>query len=78
MTYEEFTQLIIERDRAVAGTFEEFKTYAIKMGQVPNHPESLEIMYHKCRTAVLSLPDEVRKASHSWLIERGYSSWLGL
>jgi hypothetical protein len=34
-----------------------------------------EIMVHKCRTAVLDLPPEVRKASWQWLMERGYSTF---
>lgn len=75
MTDEEFEQWKTERDQAVAGTFEEFKAYAIKMNQVPKHPEALEIMYHKCRTGITSLSPKIRQASHSWLIERGYESW---
>lgn len=75
MTDEEFTQWKAERDKAIAGTYEEFKSYAIKMGQVPSNPEAFEIMYHKCRTALIFLPKEVRQASHIWLVERKYGSW---
>ena len=76
MNDEEFAQWKAERDAVAAGTFEEFKAYSIKMGLVPSNPESLKIMYHKCRTAITSLSDEIRQASHEWLTEQGYSSWL--
>lgn len=75
MTDDEFARWKAERDKAVAGTFEEFKAYTIKMGMTPTNPESFEIMYHKCRTAITSLPQEMRQASHSWLLEHGYTSW---
>jgi hypothetical protein len=42
---------------------------------VPMNRHVLEIMLHKSRTAVASLPMEVRAASRSWLIERGYQPY---
>jgi hypothetical protein len=39
---------------------------------VPTNRHVLEIMLHKARTAVYSLPMEVRSASKRWLLERGY------
>jgi len=36
--------------------------------------ETVEVSLHKARTAVLSLPAEVRAASKAWLEERGYKS----
>lgn len=71
----EFDEWKNERDKAVAGSFDEFKAYATKMGVVPDLPEAFEIMYHKCRTGITSLPKEIQEASHQWLIERGYSSF---
>jgi hypothetical protein len=76
MNDQEFEDWKTERNIAIGGTFEEFKTYAIKMGQVPTHPEAMEIMYHKCRTALTILSDEVRQESHKWLLERGYQSMM--
>mgnify|MGYP001559236623 CR=1 FL=1 len=75
MTNKEFQEWKAERDKAIAGTLEEFTAYAIKMGQVPSDPAVFEIMYHKCRSAVTSLPQEIRQASHSWLLDHGYGSW---
>lgn len=76
MTDEEFTRWKAVRDKAVAGTFDEFKIYAAKMGQMPKRIEVLEIMYHKCRTGITNLPKEMRQASHEWLIAHNYSSWI--
>jgi hypothetical protein len=42
---------------------------------VPMNRHVLEIMLHKSRTAVASLPMEVRAASKRWLIERGYQPY---
>ena len=42
---------------------------------VPMNRHVLEVMLHKSRTAVHSLPMEVRTASKRWLIERGYQPW---
>ena len=42
---------------------------------VPMDRHILEIMLHKTRTAVGSLPAELRAASKAWLVERGYESW---
>lgn len=39
-------------------------------------PEVAEIMLHKCRTAVTSLPIAVRLASHWWLRNRNMESWF--
>lgn len=43
-------------------------------GMKPSSREVTEIMLHKCRTAVLKLPIELRKASKQWLAERGMKS----
>lgn len=37
----------------------------------PTSREVTEIMLHKCRTAVKSLPIELRQASKKWLLDRG-------
>jgi hypothetical protein len=42
---------------------------------VPMGRDVLEVMLHKARTAVVSLPAELRGASKAWLLERGYESW---
>jgi hypothetical protein len=73
MTDEEFVKWKIERDKAISGTFEEFKAYVIKIKQIP--PEVMEIMYHKGRTTITSLPNEIREASNTWLVEHGYSGF---
>lgn len=75
MIDEEFIRWRNERNKAVAGTLEEFTAYSIKMGQIAKNPEVYEIMYHKCRTAITSLPNEIRQSSHSWLLDHGYNSW---
>jgi hypothetical protein len=33
------------------------------------------ISLHKLRTAITTMPDEMRKASRQWLTERGYQPW---
>lgn len=76
MTDDEFKTWLEERNKAIAGSLEDFKAYSIKQGQIPIHPDVFEIMYHKCRSAVTSLSIETRQASNDWLIEHGYSSWL--
>lgn len=63
-----------ERDKAVSGTLEEFIAYSIKMGQIASDTKVYEIMYHKCRSAIATLPTEMRQASHNWLFDHGYSS----
>lgn len=72
---EDLTEFLSERNKAVGGTFEEFLVYSTKQGVQFSRPEVAEISYHKCRTAITTLPTEVRQASHSWLLERGYESW---
>jgi hypothetical protein len=39
---------------------------------IPINQHVLEIMLHKSRTAVPALPMEMRAASKSWLLTRGY------
>jgi hypothetical protein len=46
-----------------------------KPDYVPTDRHVLEILLHKSRTGVASLPIEVRAASKCWLIERGYRPW---
>lgn len=75
MNDQQFEEWKAERDKAVSGTLEEFTLYSIKMNQIANSPEVYEIMYHKCRSAITSLPTDMRQASHSWLLDHGYSSW---
>lgn len=74
MCDEEFQEWKTNRDKAIMGTLEEFITYAIVMGQVASDPTVYEIMYHKCRTAVMSLPIEIRQTSKDWLIAHNYKS----
>lgn len=38
--------------------------------------ELAEISMHKARTAALSLPLDIRRGSHQWLTDRGYSSFF--
>jgi hypothetical protein len=61
----------VERDKAVGGSFEDFKIFAAKQGQQFTSDEVAEIAYHKCRTAITSMPNEIRNGSKSWLLERG-------
>lgn len=75
MTNDEFQQWLVERNKAVAGTLEEFTEYSIRMGKTASDPKVYEIMYHKCRTAITSLPTDVRQTSHSWLLDNSYESW---
>lgn len=72
---EDLTEFVAERNKAVGGTFEEFLAYSSKQGVKFSRSEVAEISYHKCRTAITSLPTSVREASHSWLLSRGYQSW---
>ena len=76
MTNEEFKQWKTERDVAFAGSLEEFTAYAVKMGQIPSDPAIYEVMYHKCRTAAVSLPMDIRLKSNQWLLDHGYTSFL--
>lgn len=70
-----FAEAIAARDKACAGSLEEFRAYARAQGQVM-HPEAEEIAYHKCRTAIRTLPENIRLASDRWLRSRNYESWL--
>lgn len=74
MTDQEFNAWKAERDKAVGGTLEDFIAYSNKMGQRPSGPLVYEIMYHKCRTALTSIPPHQREASEQWLTSRGYKS----
>ena len=38
-------------------------------------PEQEEITLHKMRTAITTMPEEMRAASKAWLEERGHQSW---
>ena len=44
-------------------------------GALPSR-EIIEIGMHKARTGAVGLPMADRLASHQWLVDRGYSSWL--
>jgi hypothetical protein len=76
ITDAEFEFWKAERNKAIGGTLNEFTAYAIKHGQIPSDPEIYEISYHKCRTALMSLPIEIRQASKDWLNQRGYTDMM--
>ena len=66
-----------ERDKAVMGSLDEFIAFADKHQKFFSNRLSAEIAQHKMRTAIESLPEEVRTASMEWLTKRGYTSWHG-
>jgi hypothetical protein len=74
MNEEELNAWKIERYNAIKGTLEEFTACITKTGYAPSSPEAIEIMYHKWRTAITDLDDDIREASHKWLIDHGYAS----
>lgn len=73
---EELAKFVAERNRAAMGTLQDWKDYANKRNVKFTSDKPLEISYHKCRTAIMALPGNIRMQSHEWLITRGYESWL--
>jgi hypothetical protein len=61
---------IAERNAALQGSLADFKVWADRWGVKTDYADVPEIVYHKLRTAVPSLPMEMRSASKRWLIER--------
>lgn len=73
---DDLKEFLEARNKAVAGSFDDFIKYSDEQGMIFSRPEVAEIAYHKCRTAIKTLSIEVRQASHEWLISRGYESWI--
>lgn len=66
-----------ERDAAVLASLDEFIAFSIKYDVRFSTRESAEIAQHKMRSAIVTLPKEVKLASIEWLVSRGYTSWHG-
>jgi len=62
------------RDAAVLAGGEEFHRFLVSQSRYKS-PELEEITLHKMRTAITTMPNEMRAASKAWLEERGHSSW---
>jgi hypothetical protein len=62
------------RDAAVLAGGEEFHRFLVNQCRYKS-PELEEITLHKMRTAITTMPSEMRAASKAWLEERGHSSW---
>lgn len=67
---------IKERDEILlSGDIDRMMEFLVRNGLPPlSSREFAEVVMHKARTAVCSLPREVRIASKQWLSERGYHS----
>lgn len=75
MTDRELEDYVKARDNAVSSSLDEFITWA--EGRVRfSSREAAEISLHKMRTSITTLPHDMRIASHNWLRERGFTSWL--
>jgi hypothetical protein len=75
---DEITKFNAERDAIlISGDLDAMLAFVRRQRPdfTPTSPEVLEIMLHKGRTAVRSLPMEMRSASKRWLVERGYGSY---
>jgi hypothetical protein len=62
------------RDSAVLAGGQEFHRFLVSQGRYKS-PEQEEITLHKMRTAITTMPEEMRAASKAWLEERGHQSW---
>jgi hypothetical protein len=63
-----------ERDTALMTGVDALIAFVRKHGKEFPSPHVAEIALHQMRTAVLSLPPEMRAASYRWLVERGYET----
>lgn len=73
---ESIQNYVAERDRLVIeGDMDKIIAFMRKhnpnLQYFPNK-ETAEIMLHKCRVAIKSIPEEMRKASEEWLKAHGY------
>jgi hypothetical protein len=67
----EVRAFVKRRNRALLSGLGATIRFARKQGiEFPNR-EVAELAFHKMRTAVRSLPLEIRRASHAWLKARG-------
>jgi hypothetical protein len=69
---EEIAEYCRRRNAAVSGPLNDFMTFAKNEGKPFPSEEVAEIAYHKCRTAIMTLPEDMRLASKRWLNERNY------
>ena len=63
-----------ERDADVRAGGKAFHAFCMKQGYGKD-PKTEEIRLHRLRSAITTMPDEMRKASRQWLTERGYQPW---
>lgn len=67
-----------ERDAVlIEGNLDKLRAFHAKHNPNRSQPSDdriLEVSLHKARTACLSLPLPMRRASKVWLLERGYTS----
>ncbi|MCA1452817.1 hypothetical protein I6F35_06230 [Bradyrhizobium sp. BRP22] len=64
-----------ERNAAVIAGVDALIAFMAKRGMQPSSREVAEIILHRVRTAIKSLPIEMRRASRQWLIQRRYRPW---
>lgn len=63
-----------DRDKiAISGKYEDYKKFCKKyhITQAPNN-EVFEIMIHKVRANITTLPKEIQEESKKWLLENDY------
>ena len=60
------------RDAAVLAGGQEFHRFLVSQGRYKS-PEQEEITLHKMRTAITTMPEEMRAASKAWLEREGIS-----
>ena len=63
-----------DRDKvAISGKYEDYEKFCKKYNvpQAPNN-EVFEIMIHKMRANITTIPEEMQKNSFQWLLEHGY------
>jgi hypothetical protein len=75
MTIQSINEYCARRDAALLGDLDCFIAFAESQGNAFSTRLSAEITQHKMRTAVVTLPIELRRASWRWLTERGYQAW---
>ena len=70
----EIESYLKDRDAAVRAGGKAFHAFCMKQGYGMD-PKTEEISLHKLRSAITTMPDEMRRASRQWLTERGYQPW---